>query len=161
MSGLKKYCEIAKNNALTLLGLTGEALEDVITETELHYDHWYIELKKANLPDPLSYFAGFNLMLNQHKLPYPYLDYSTLNGLKISQFLLATAYSRLKYAEDLLSQRKNLEDPGHLTECAALFALDAVRLLDQAKMLIALGRDELLQASEPSEDIEDNDEFGS
>jgi hypothetical protein len=142
---LYNRCSVLQLEIAELSRLSEDVLADVHTELCECIAYWHADHKELAVVDP---YEGLCLMLKDWTLPWPAMEYSGLNGLKLSQFLLAFAYGASEQALDILVQRpaKGTHGmPAYDDDDAACFAFYAGKAFVHAKQLIATGQDALAQ----------------
>lgn len=127
-------------------------------EAIMYYTTWLQYQDDADKPEPPDYFTGIKLMLADWKPPQPANPDSTINGIKVSEFLALAAYSRFTTAIESLERATELRAFDECMPHAAILALDAVRLVDLAKTILQTNTDELFQALEPEHEWDQDDE---
>jgi hypothetical protein len=142
---LYSRCHKLQEEIVMLSGLPEDALADAHIELRECLTHWHSDHKDLDVEDP---YDGLCLMMADWQIPWPAMEYSSLNGLKQSQFLLAFAYGEVEQALNILAQRPVKGTRGMPTyddDDAACFALYAGKACAQAKQIIASGQDVLAQ----------------
>lgn len=157
LRGLHQYCAFQRDQARTLCGLAADQIELSTMEAIMYYTTWLQYQDDADKPEPPDYFTGIKGMLADWKPPQPANQDSTLNGIKVSQFLALTAHSRFTKAIESLERATELRAFDERVSYAAILALDAVRLVDLAKTILQTNTDELFQALEPEHEWDQDD----
>ena len=144
---LYERCLELRAEISALCGLSRDRLIDVSRELSESMSYWYSDYQGPVIDDP---FVGFCQLLIVWPTPWPFQDGSSLNGLRLSQFLLGFAYSELEralfnleYCADNPSDCEVLE----FRDDAACFALYATKAVMRAKSLIGSKSDQFAQAA--------------
>lgn len=143
---LYRRCLKLQQEIVSLSDLSEDVLADVHSELRECITHWSSDHKDLGIEDP---YDGLCLVMTDWDMPWPANEYSSLNGLNQSQFLLAFAYGEIEQAMSILVKRPakgNRDMPAYDDDDAACFALYAGKAYTQAKQIISSGQDREAQA---------------
>lgn len=145
MPTLYSRCHKLQQEIVSASCLTEDALADAHNELRENLAYWHSDHRELAIDDP---YDGIVLMMADWKMPWSAMEYSSLNGLKQSQFLLAFAYGEVEQAMSILVQCPVKGARGisaYDDDDAACFALYAGKAYAQAKQIVTSGLDGLAQ----------------
>jgi len=130
---------------MSLSGLSSAALNDMGCELGTNYDFFLAEYQGQYLFDS---HVGFLEMLRQDPVPWPYNEYSSLNGLTLAQMFLVQAWHENESARYCLNGDAAAHGWQQLdaVEVGVAAAVGAAKSLAYAMRLMAVGNNRLGQA---------------